>query len=112
MLLIATHSLAGGFSPGAGALSASRAAGLQLLLRRGLLPLPGGVNVIVGYPLLPWLGVVAAGYGFGEVIQLEPGRRRRVMWITGVAMTAAFVILRAGALTAIQVRGQRRRHRC
>jgi uncharacterized membrane protein len=39
--------------------------------------------------------VVAAGYGFGEVIRLEPGRRRRVLRITGVAMTAAFVILRA-----------------
>ena len=51
--------------------------------------------MLVAYPLLPWLGVVAAGYGFGEVIRLEPGRRRRVMWITGVAMTAAFVILRA-----------------
>ena len=52
-------------------------------------------DVLVAYPLLPWLGVVAAGYAFGEVIRLEPGRRRRVMWITGVAMTAAFVILRA-----------------
>jgi uncharacterized membrane protein len=39
--------------------------------------------------------VVAAGYGFGEVIQLEAGRRRRVMGITGVAMIAALVILRA-----------------
>ena len=65
------------------------------LFRRGFLPLPGGVNVIVGYPLVPWFGVVAAGYGFGEVIRLEPGRRRLVMWITGVGMTAAFVILRA-----------------
>jgi len=71
-----------------------RAAG-ALLLRPGLLPLPGGVTVVVGYPLLPWLGVVAAGYGFGEVIRLEPGRRRQVMWFTGVAMTVAFVILRA-----------------
>ena len=94
VLLIATHGLAGGLSPGSGTPAALRAAG-ALLLRPGLLPLPGGVNVLVGYPLLPWLGVVAAGYGFGEVIRLEPGRRRRVMWITGVAMTAAFVILRA-----------------
>ena len=94
VLLIATHGLAGGLSPGPGAPAALRAAG-AFLLRPGLLPLPGGVNVLVGYPLLPWLGVVAAGYGFGEVIRLEPGRRRRVMWVTGVAMTAAFVILRA-----------------
>jgi len=85
VLLIATHGLAGGLLPGSGA----------LLFRPGSLPLPGGVNVLVGYPLLPWLGVVAAGYGFGEIIRLEPGQRRRVMWITGVAMTAAFVILRA-----------------
>ena len=94
VLLIATHGLAGGFLPGSETPAALRAAG-ALLLRPGFLPLPGGVNVLVGYPLLPWLGVVAAGYGFGEVIRLEPGRRRRVMWITGVAMTAAFVILRA-----------------
>jgi uncharacterized membrane protein len=93
VLLIATHGLAGGLSPGSGTPAALRAAS-ALLLQPGLLPLPG-VNVIVGYPLLPWLGVVAAGYGFGEIIRLDPERRWRVMWITGVAMTAAFVILRA-----------------
>jgi len=93
VLLMATHGLAG-VSPGSGTPSASQVAGV-LLLRPGLLPLPGDVNVLIGYPLLPWLGVVAAGYGFGEVIQLEPGRRRRVMWITGLALIAAFVILRA-----------------
>jgi uncharacterized membrane protein len=96
VLLIATHGLAGGFPPGAGIPSESQPAGvLLLLLRPRLLSLPGGVNVLVAYPLLPWLGVVAAGYGFGEIIKLEPRRRRRVMWITGVAMTAAFVLLRA-----------------
>jgi uncharacterized membrane protein len=94
VLLITTHGVPGGLSPGSGTSAALRSAG-ALLLRPGLLPVPGGVNVLVGYPLLPWLGVVAAGYGFGEVIRLEPGRRRRVMCITGVAMTAAFVILRA-----------------
>jgi uncharacterized membrane protein len=93
VLLIATHGLVR-FSPDSGTPAALRAAG-ALLLRPGPLPLPGGVTVVVGYPLLPWLGVVAAGYGFGQVIRLEPGRRRRVMWIIGVALTAAFVILRA-----------------
>ena len=93
ILLIATHGLADNFLPGSGTPSASPG-DVALLFRRGVLPLPGGVNVLVGYPLLPWLGVVAAGYGFGEVIRLEPGLRRRVMWITGVAMTSAFVILR------------------
>lgn len=94
VLLIATHGLAGGFLSDADSSPTLRAAS-ALLLRPGFLPLPGGVNVLVGYALLPWLGIVAAGYGFGEVIQLEPGLRRRVMWIMGVAITAAFVILRA-----------------
>ena len=94
VLVIATHGLADGLLPDSGTAGTLRAAG-ALLLQRGLLPLPGGVNVVFAYPLIPWLGVVAAGYGFGEVIRLEPGRRRRVMGITGIAMTAAFVILRA-----------------
>jgi uncharacterized membrane protein len=88
VLLIATHGLMGGMLPD----TASRAA---LLFRPGLLPLPGGLGVIFGYPLLPWLGIVAAGYGFGEVIRLAPLPRQRVMWAVGVVLTAAFVVLRA-----------------
>ncbi len=65
------------------------------LFRRGSIPLPGGVSAIVGYPVIPWFAVVAAGYGFGEVIRLEPRRRRLVMAITGLGLTAAFVALRA-----------------
>jgi uncharacterized membrane protein len=93
VLLIATHGLADGFLPGPQASAALQAA-IALLLRPGLVPLPG-VTVFVAYPLLPWLGVVAAGYGFGEIIRLEPARRWRVLWTAGVAMTVAFVILRA-----------------
>jgi uncharacterized membrane protein len=93
VLVIATHNLADlfGFTPGA--LGPFQPLGV-LLFRPGLLPLPGGVNVTVGYPLLPWLGVVAAGYGFGEVIRLEPARRRAVMLVTGLGLIAAFVVLR------------------
>ncbi len=97
VLLIATHGLAGSLSPNSSTHAAMRSA-VAILLRPGFLPLPTGVTVFVGYPLLPWLGVVAVGYGFGEVIRLEPARRRRVMWIAGVVMTAAFVILRASGV--------------
>jgi uncharacterized membrane protein len=93
VLLIATHGLLGSLvgSDTSAALQAASA----ILLGPGSLPLAEGVTVIVGYPLLPWLGVVLAGYGFGEVIHVKPARRWRVMCIIGVAMTAAFVILRA-----------------
>ena len=93
VLLIATHGLVDGVSPESGS-AAVRAAG-AILLDRGLVPLPSGINIVIGYALLPWLGIVLAGYGFGEVIRLEPERRRRVMWGLGLAMIAAFVILRA-----------------
>ena len=94
VLLIAAHGLADPFLPGSGSPPAAQAAG-AILLQGGLLPLPAGLTVVVAYPLLPWLGVVAAGYGFGEIIQLGPRQRRRAMGFTGIAMTAAFVILRA-----------------
>ncbi len=71
VLLIVTHNLADRLTPIFETSSTFQAA-FTLLLRPGILPLPGGVNLLIGYPLLPWLGVVAAGYGFGEVIQLEP----------------------------------------
>ncbi len=94
VLLIATHALASGYLQGL-EMPASMRAVTVLLLQPGFLPLPGGVNLLVGYPLLPWLGVVAAGYGFGEIMRFEPVRRQRVMGMTGIALTAGFVLLRA-----------------
>jgi uncharacterized membrane protein len=94
VLLIATHNLADTTSFSPGALGPLQPLAV-LLLRPGLLSLPGGVNVLVPYPLLPWLGVVAAGYGFGEVVRLEPARRRLVMLVLGLGLTIAFVALRA-----------------
>src|SRR5206468_5481443 len=48
-----------------------------------------------GYPLIPWIGVMAAGYGFGQFFLLEPQVRRRWFWIIGLSLTAAFIVLRA-----------------
>ena len=93
VLLIATHNLLDLNALSAGALSALQPLS-TFLLRPGLVSLPGDVSLIVGYPLLPWFGVVATGYGFGEIIRLEPKRRTSVMLATGVGLTLAFVALR------------------
>lgn len=50
--------------------------------------------VFVLYPLIPWVGVMAAGYAFGALYQWDAQRRRRLLLITGTAATALFVILR------------------
>jgi uncharacterized membrane protein len=53
-----------------------------------------GQQVHVRYPLLPWIGVMAAGYAFGEVMLLPTERRRRTLTALGCGMLVAFVILR------------------
>ena len=54
-----------------------------------------GPPAIVMYPLVPWIGVMAAGYAFGSVYRLEPARRQRVLVRLGVGLLAGFVVLRA-----------------
>jgi uncharacterized membrane protein len=46
------------------------------------------------YPLIPWVGVMALGYGGGEVALLPECRRRRMLLWTGIAMVGTFVLLR------------------
>jgi uncharacterized membrane protein len=46
------------------------------------------------YPLVPWIGVTAAGYGLGQVYGWAPERRRAFLLRLGLAMTAAFLVLR------------------
>jgi uncharacterized membrane protein len=50
--------------------------------------------VIVIYPLVPWIGVMAAGYAFGPLYQLDAQRRRRLRLMIGGTVTALFVVLR------------------
>jgi uncharacterized membrane protein len=52
--------------------------------------------IAVGYPLVPWIGVMAAGYGFGLLLELEQGRRDRLMIRIGLGLIAAFLVLRLG----------------
>ena len=39
-----------------------------------------GTTVIVAYPLIPWIGVMSAGYCFGRVFDLPPPERRALMF--------------------------------
>jgi uncharacterized membrane protein len=45
--------------------------------------------------VLAWVGVLLAGYGFGTLLGRAPADRRRVVLRLGLALTAAFVVLRA-----------------
>jgi uncharacterized membrane protein len=47
------------------------------------------------YPLIPWAGVLMAGYAAGELLTLAAARRRRVLLWLGGMLTVLFVALRA-----------------
>lgn len=54
-----------------------------------------GFFVFEGYPLIPWIGVMAAGYGFGQVYNWNGDRRRVFLPRLGAALTVGFLVLRA-----------------
>ena len=64
-----------------------------LLHQQGLLMQRPAV-VIVGYPLVPWIGVMGLGFCLGRVYRLPPERRRPLLLRIGLTMTVAFVLLR------------------
>jgi uncharacterized membrane protein len=49
---------------------------------------------LIAYPLLPWIGIIAFGYGMGDVFTEEPAKRDRTIFIIGLSMLALFLVLR------------------
>jgi uncharacterized membrane protein len=47
------------------------------------------------YPLLPWIGVMLLGYGTAGIFQSPPPQRDSRLLKTGLALTVAFVAMRA-----------------
>lgn len=89
--MIVVHNAFDGIRPHAfGAL-----APLWTVLHTGgvLLARPGHL-VIIGYPLIPWIGVMALGYGLGPLYSMDADRRRTILLRTGTALCVAFVGLR------------------
>jgi uncharacterized membrane protein len=55
----------------------------------------GSFRFLEAYPLLPWIGTMAAGYGFGALFLLERPKRRPQLIGLGLVLTAIFIVLRA-----------------
>jgi uncharacterized membrane protein len=54
----------------------------------------GGTPLIVLYSIIPWIGVMAAGYAFATVLTMEPSRRNRICLRLGLGAIALFLVLR------------------
>jgi len=54
----------------------------------------GGPRLMVLYSIVPWVGVMAAGYAFGAVVASDAARRRRLCLRIGLSAVALFLVLR------------------
>jgi uncharacterized membrane protein len=61
--------------------------------------LPEGPFLFVfRYPLLPWIGVMALGFGISGVFELQPARRNALLLAGGAGLTMGFLLLRASGV--------------
>lgn len=68
-----------------------------LIRQSGPIQLAEGKQLLVAYPLLPWLGIMLCGYGIGEwyTKNFNADKRYYLLLYSGAAATLLFIILRA-----------------
>lgn len=66
----------------------------KVLHAGGSFTVAGKIQFFAFYPLIPWLGVMAAGYSFGAIYQWEAARRRAWLLRLGAALLIGFGLLR------------------
>lgn len=91
IVMIATHNL---LDP-IGAASFGALAPLWSILHAPGFVIQGSEHVVFeAYPLIPWIGVAAVGYGLGAIYSWDADRRRTLLLRLGLGLTGAFVVLR------------------
>lgn len=76
--------------------------GNDSLLRRVLAPLfgltvyqlPPHITLVIGYPLIPWLGILLVGYAAGQLFERSESERKNLLLKIGLAALALFTVLR------------------
>jgi uncharacterized membrane protein len=65
----------------------------KILHQQGVIML-GNHVVMVGYPLIPWIAVMSAGFCFGRILVLDPDIRQQWLLRLGLGLSLGFVVLR------------------
>ncbi len=89
-MLVAVHNLLDGITfSGTGPLAFV----WYFLHQANFIPLGSNSALFIGYPLIPWVGVMALGYCFGSLYQkgYDPAQRKR--WLLGIGIGAIFLFL-------------------
>ena len=91
VVMIAGHNLLDGYAPAPGT---ATAVAWTFLHAKGLLVKEGVIPFFVSYPLIPWVGVMGLGYVAGQLFEMHPARRGRMLLLGGVIALVTFVVLR------------------
>jgi uncharacterized membrane protein len=57
----------------------------------------GNFSFVIGYPILPWLGVITLGYYLGRLYapEVDPAQRKKTLRNLGLLSIGAFILIRA-----------------
>jgi uncharacterized membrane protein len=69
----------------------------EFIYSSGLDGMPG---ISILYVIVPWIGVMAAGYGFGLILIKEEKIRNKICWWIGISAIVLFIIL--GSILALR----------
>jgi uncharacterized membrane protein len=67
----------------------------SVLFRPGLFQLTPSHSFFSAYPLIPWLGIMLAGFSAGELFGLSPEKRKKILLQSGALFLLAFIVLRS-----------------
>jgi uncharacterized membrane protein len=67
---------------------------LSLLFSSGAFPISSNRIFIMGYPPIPWLGIMLLGFAAGKLFELPVNERKKVFTRIGLASLFLFVLLR------------------
>ncbi len=65
-----------------------------ILHQPGIIPIVEGSAAFALYPLIPWIGVMAAGFAAGAIYNWDPAKRRKWLLVAGSGATVLFVVVR------------------
>jgi uncharacterized membrane protein len=91
IFMISTHNL---LDIGDSSLFGKFAPLFVVLHQQGPIFSANGHMLVVAYPLIPWVGVTAAGFALGQIYNWPAEKRKTLLLWLGLGLSAAFFILR------------------
>jgi uncharacterized membrane protein len=67
---------------------------LASLYEMAVFPLSSGRILVIGYPPIPWLGIMLVGFASGKLFELPQDKRRKIFLNIGGVALLLFVLLR------------------